>query len=464
MAGGGCEAVPFAAMTADIYPTDRVVQADVVVVGAGPAGAAAAIRLAEAGRQVVVVDKARFPRDKICGDGLTTGALRLLEDLGVDAGAIASWMPVSDIHVGGPKGHTVTFPLPRDRGRYAVVARRIDVDHALVERVRASGATVIEGASITSVDDGPGSVTATFAVSADLEPAGGPTGDEGHAEATARSLTVDARYLIAADGMWSPTRKLVGDAEPGYLGEWHAFRQYFADVGPKARDLWVWFEADLVPGYVWSFPLPDGRANVGFGIQRGGKVATREMKALWPDILARPHIAAVLGPDAVPEDRHQAWPIPARVDRVELARGRVLWVGDAAAATDPMTGEGIGQALLTGVLAADAVLRCAPGISGASHPSPTHGSTPREAAEVRARYEVAVKRELVPDHKMSMLLVRALKHRKGARAAIRVAGLTPWTRRNFARWLFEDEPRAIAVTPRRWHRRFLARDGAYAQR
>ena len=62
---------------------------------------------------------------------------------------------------------------------------------------------------------------------------------------------------------------------------------------------------------------------------------------------------------------------------------------------------------------------------------------------------------------MSLLLVRALKHRKGARAAIRVAGLTRWTRRNFARWLFEDEPRAIALTPRRWHRRFLNRDGAY---
>jgi flavin-dependent dehydrogenase len=188
------------------------------------------------------------------------------------------------------------------------------------------------------------------------------------------------------------------------------------------------------------------------------------MKALWPEILSRPHIADVLGPIAVAEDRHHAWPIPARVDGVELTSGRVMWVGDAAAATDPMTGEGIGQALLTGRLAAEAVLRAAPGMGGSSRPSPLHGSTPREAAEVRHRYERAVKRELVADHKMSLLLVRALRHRKGARAAIRVAGLTPWTRRNFARWLFEDEPRAIALTPRRWHRRFLARDGAYGGR
>jgi geranylgeranyl reductase family protein len=442
-------------------------EADVVVVGAGPGGTAAAIELSRAGRRVVVVDRARFPRDKICGDGLTTGALRLLEDLGVQPGSVGSWQPVHDIHVAGPKGHTVTFPLPRGRGQFAVVARRTDVDHALVEQARRCGATVIEGATVVGVDDGPHAVTVTCSLTA------GPTPDTGaasaadaapppgQAEGPAGELRIRARYLVAADGMWSPTRKLLGAAEPGYLGEWHAFRQYFTHTGPAARDLWVWFEADLVPGYVWCFPLPDGGANVGFGIQRGGKVATREMKALWPDILSRPHIAAVLGPDAEPEGRHQAWPIPARVDQVPLSQGRVLWVGDAAAATDPMTGEGIGQALLSGVLAARAVLAHVPAVHGPRGPSPLRGSHPGEAERVRRRYERSVRQELVADHKMSLLLVRALRHRKGARAAIRVAGLTPWTRRNFARWLFEDEPRAAALTPRRWHRRFLTRDGAY---
>jgi len=67
------------------------------------------------------------------------------------------------------------------------------------------------------------------------------------------------------------------------------------------------------------------------------------MKALWPELLARPHIAEVLGPDATPEDRHHAWPIPARIDDIALSAGRVLWVGDAAAATDPMTGAELGM-------------------------------------------------------------------------------------------------------------------------
>jgi flavin-dependent dehydrogenase len=186
---------------------------------------------------------------------------------------------------------------------------------------------------------------------------------------------------------------------------------------------------------------------VGFGIQRdGGKVArVQDMKALWPEVLARPHVRDVLGPDAEPEAPHKAWPIPARVDSIALTAGRALFVGDAAAATDPMTGEGIGQALLTGILAAQAILEAGP----------------HDAARAVRAYERAVAANLVPDHHMSMLLVRALRHRKGARAAVRIAGTSGWTRRNFGRWLFEDYPRGVILTPSRWRRGIFSGPGAY---
>ncbi|MFO7279313.1 MAG: geranylgeranyl reductase family protein [Thermoanaerobacterales bacterium] len=400
---------------------------DVVVVGAGPAGAAAAITLARAGREVTLVDKARFPRDKICGDGLTTGALRLLEDLGLDPGAVVSWRRVDDIVVRGPSGHQVTFPLPRGQGTYAAVARRADLDAALLERARAAGAKVLDGHACTGVVEG----------------------DEGVTVAVEGAGELEAGFVVAADGMWSPVRKHLGLATPGYRGEWHAFRQYFTGVtGPAASQLIVWFEPDILPGYAWSFPLPDGRANVGFGIQRGGKVArVQEMAAIWPDLLARPHVRAALGPDAQPEAPHRAWPIPARIDRVELTGRRTLFVGDAAAATDPLTGEGIGQALLTGVLAARAIL--------------DHGPA---APAVTAAYVRAARAALLADHRMSMLLIRAVRHRKGVRAGLRLAGATAWTRRNFARWLFEDYPRAMIVTPRRWHRGMFTGPGAFRGR
>jgi len=256
--------------------------------------------------------------------------------------------------------------------------------------------------------------------------------------------SVRATTVVAADGMWSPIRRFLGLSTDDDRGQWHAFRQYVSDVGPAATDLHVWFESDLLPGYAWSFPLPGGRANVGFGILRGGPVAVGDTGQIWGGLMDRPSIRAVLGDHARPEGRRTAWPIPARVDRAVLAHGPVLFVGDAAAATDALTGEGIGQALLTGILAAEA--------------SSAGGST----MEVATAYRRAVRRNLVADHRMSMALQRMLAHPIGASTAVRLADLNPWTRRNFSRWMFEDYPRALLATPRRWGRGALSTSGAYA--
>ena len=169
------------------------------------------------------------------------------------------------------------------------------------------------------------------------------------------------------------------------------------------------------------------------------------MAGIWRELLDRPHIRAVLGDGAEAESPHRAWPIPARIDEAVLTGRRTLFVGDAAAATDPLTGEGIGQALLTGVLAAETIA----------------GEGPDPGAVTDA-YTKAATAALVADHRMSLLLIRAVRHRKGVRAGMRLAGATGWTRRNFARWLFEDYPRAAVVTPRRWHRGVFTGPGAWA--
>jgi geranylgeranyl reductase family protein len=405
-----------------------VLAADVVVIGGGPAGSAAAIGLARAGRDVTLVDRARFPRDKVCGDGITTGALRLLEDLGLQPRRVASWQRVDDVVVRGPAGPEVTFPLPRDGGTYAAVARRADLDTALLDEARVAGVKVLDGHACVGAREHDDRVA---------------IGVEGVGEVT-------GAYAVAADGMWSPTRKHLGLAAPGYRGDWHAFRQYFGGVGPRAaRDLFVWFEPDLLPGYAWSFPLPGGRANVGFGIVRGERVErVQDMAGIWRDLLDRPHIRGVLGEGAEPEAPHRAWPIPASIDEAVLTGRRTLFVGDAAAASDRLTGEGIGQALLSGILAAEAI-------------ASDDGARAEGPGVVTARYRRAVRCALVADHRMSMLLIQAVRHRRGVRAGLRLAGATDWTRRNFARWLFEDYPRAVLATPRRWHRGMFSGPGAY---
>ena len=399
----------------------------VLVVGAGPAGAAAALTLAGAGHPVTVIDRAVFPRDKCCGDGLTTLALRELESLGLSPSAVPNWMTVDSAHLRTPSGRAFDIPLPSE-GVYAAVAPRADLDKTLVDMAIGAGADVRQGWRLESVSQTASDVRVEV-----IDP-----------EGTSRTLVAD--HVIAADGMWSPTRRLLGCTPEGYRGEWNAFRQYVANVtGPAADRLIVWFEPDLLPGYAWSFPLPGGRANIGFGVLREHQRRGRDMAGLWRDLLSRDHIRAALGEGHRLEDRHTAWPIPARVDEMRLSAARVLFTGDAAAATDVMTGEGIGQALLTGRLAAEAILE----------PS---------SAGVTDTYERHVRSHLFADHRMSLRLGKVLASRRGAEFALRTVERSgSWGRAKFARWMFEDEPRALILTPSRWHRRMLRREGAWAR-
>jgi flavin-dependent dehydrogenase len=136
------------------------------------------------------------------------------------------------------------------------------------------------------------------------------------------------------------------------------------------------------------------------------------------------------------------------VDRALLAGlgGRVLFAGDAARATDPMTGEGIGQALESGIAAARSILVAGPGDPGLA----------------AARYTAELAAGLLRDNRLAALLSLQLGSALGARAAVRAAGLSAWTRANFARWMWEDYPRAVLATPHRWRRRMLHPPGAFA--
>ena len=398
---------------------------DVVVAGAGPAGAAAAITLARLGLAVAAVDRATFPRDKCCGDGLTTAALRLLEGLGLDPANVPSWEAVGDVVVVGSGGRQVELQLPDDGAQFAASARRTDLDAALVDVARAAGVEMHEGRAVTGVAEEGGTVRVDLAGGASLSCA----------------------FLVAADGAWSPVRKALGGSA-AYLGDWQAGRQYYAGAGPAAKKLWVWFEPDMVPGYAWSFPLAGGYVNVGYGVIRDSAGKLRgDLKGQRVDLMERPHIAEVLGAGAEAVGQWKAWPIPARIGATQLSAlgGRVLFAGDAARACDPMTGEGIAQALETGQLAARAIAAVGPG-------------DPEAAAR---RYRRQVRWGMAVDDALARALSSVLARPSGSDKALAIAGTSSWTRRNFARWMFEDYPRAAIATPHRWAPRMFSRSGAY---
>lgn len=402
---------------------------DVLIVGGGPAGIATALTLLRHGLRPLVLDKARFPRDKTCGDGLTTSALRQFEALGFDPRVLPSWKQIDKTHWRAPSGHVTTLSVPNDGVRCGVVKRK-ELDAAFLHFSESQGVEVLHETAF-----------ATYT-----------TTDQGVAVTSKDGRTFTAHALVAADGAWSPVRKAMSATTPSLppdtttrLAEIHAFRQYATNVTGIAKDdLWVSFERDLLPGYFWAFPTSDGGANIGFGVYRKANESLAWMNDRWEELLTRPHIVDALGADFQRCDTRKAWPLPARIPRQSLhdPTGRVLFVGDAARAIDPLTGEGIGQALHTGTLAATALA--------------THG--PRGAAST---YRKSVVRGIQIDNSFARMLSNIVAFSAGAELAVRGATWGPQRGRYAIRWVLEDHPRAALLTPWRWRERRRTQGGAF---
>jgi menaquinone-9 beta-reductase len=283
---------------------------DVVVVGGGPAGAAAALAARAAGRSVLILDRADFPRDKVCGDGIAPEALDVLAGLGVDPARLTEGYPaVPRLRLRSPGGATVERAMHRPA---SVVPREV-FDARLLTAALASGAE-FRRHTVRRVDAGPAHVEVDGSFTADV--------------------------VVAADGAESVVRRALGIAPNRPHHTAIAIRGYAPDP-MEAPDVQVIATTEQRwPAYAWSFPLGDGRANVGYGeLVSGG--ATRAgllagLDALLPGV----------EPTALRAHR-----LPLSTGRPRLPDGRVLLAGDAASLINPLTGEGIFYAVLSGALA-----------------------------------------------------------------------------------------------------------------
>jgi flavin-dependent dehydrogenase len=321
----------------------------------------------------------------------------------------------------------------------AAVAPRIELDAALCALARSNGAEILQGATCVGLKQrGDGVIV-------ELQDGQFVRGD----------------FIIAADGARSIVQRSIPqrDAELSLLpfrdfqhrsdhkrdtsslaSEWYAYRGYVTEISSyAATHMCVWFDESLLPGYGWSFPMVGGVANIGCCVRRRAGDPGYLLADAWRATLAHPFLATLTTNAASHVERVRAWPIPSRIGTARLSawEGRVLFVGDAARAADPMSGEGVGQALETGIAAAHAI--------AAYHPS--------NHAVVARVYEHYLSRTLGRDHVMAQLLSNVLSHPLGARAAVRVSGISERSARLVGRWLFEDFPRSIVISPSQWHHR-----------
>jgi len=316
---------------------------DVAVVGAGPAGAVAALVLARAGAKVALVDKAAFPRDKACGDAIGPRGMALLDDLGL-TGVVNAGTRLGDMVVVGPSGRRLRLPCFEgiDYPGYGVAIPRVGFDAWLADRALEAGATAVTGRVEGLVADHDGAARpGHLAVVLD----GG------------RRLGADV--VVGADGSTSRIADAAGLVDGRRVLWGFAVRAYLDEVVALPHIvLWETEPRRVFPGYGWLFPGPDGQANAGLGIgtlsdRRAGSAAVRLLPGFL-EHLRRLGLVADIG-DGLGAGRLGGWLKMGMVGTTPAAGG-VLLAGDAAGLVNPLQGEGIAHAMTSGRLVAEAVL------------------------------------------------------------------------------------------------------------
>ena len=324
--------------------------ADVIVVGAGPAGATTAYHLARSGLDVLLLEKSAFPREKVCGDGLTPRAVKQLVEMGIDVSESAGWLHNRGLRIiGGGVRLELDWPELASFPDYGLVRKRADFDELLARQAEKAGARLYERANVTGpvLDDRTGRITGVTA----------KLGEE------KRPVVFTAPVVVAADGNSTRLSLSMGlhRREDRPMGV--AYRTYF--TSPRHQDDYLesWLELwdrrggqeTLMPGYGWIFGMGDGTSNVGLGVLNTtssfGEIDYRELLRTWcanmpaewgctPENMTEPIRGAAL-PMAFNRQPH-------------YTRGLLL-VGDAGGMVNPFNGEGIAYAMESGKIAAEVV-------------------------------------------------------------------------------------------------------------
>lgn len=311
--------------------------ADIMVIGAGPGGSAVSYFLSKAGLKVILLDKARFPRDKTCGDGIPPRGLQVLNEMGVLKHINEAGYRLDVVKVTSPSGKHTELPIPQmPHGlSYALIVPRMKLDHMLLEHALGAGAVFHEGVHVSQVQSESDEVTAK----------------------SENGTTWRAKMVVIATGASSALLRnihILSNTPQSAV----AARAYFENIPNLEPKFHFVFSKAVLPGYGWVFPVSDSLANIGVGFT----IASRRRKgASSPVPVFNQFVASPLMRDLL-NGAQQVGPIksfPLRMDFLTAPTygERILLVGEAAGLVNPLTGDGIDYALETGKIAAEHIQR-----------------------------------------------------------------------------------------------------------
>jgi geranylgeranyl reductase family protein len=310
---------------------------DVVVIGAGPGGSATAYYLARRGLRVLLLDKALFPRDKTCGDGLTPRALAVLDDMGLLERVARAGCRINGAEIYAPNGLSVSAPVSAHDPRYAymLVVPRVKLDDILRQHALSAGATFEGRVHVTNVASTPDGVLVT-------------------AQRNGETLTFAGRAAVVSTGANMRLLLNMGllQAPPPTMT---AARAYYDNLNVLSDRIQLRFDGVPLPGYGWVFPTAPGQANVGAGYFAAERAATHRLPSpqeAFDAFVHRSHLSGVFG------KARRLTPVkgfPLRIDFLSAPTfaGRTLLVGEAIGLVNPLSGEGIDYALESGRIAAE---------------------------------------------------------------------------------------------------------------
>lgn len=309
--------------------------ADVLVIGAGPAGSAAAITLARQGLDVLLIDRQVFPRDKVCGDALIPDALHALSSLGLSERVQAGARAVRGLCITAPGGRTVVL-----RGECACLPRRA-LDEMLRSAALDAGARFLAPARARAPLLEGGAVTGAV-----VEGSGG------------RRETVRARWTVLASGASADVLRdfgVITRLRPSAIAA-RLYVRVSAALAAEYPQLMFWFGRALVPGYGWVFPGPGNVFNIGVAtVDVTGRSAGRNLRVRLEHFLDAFEPARRLHAEALTTTRLAGAPLRTSLEGARLALPGLLVAGEAAGTTYAASGEGIGKALETGMMAGEAI-------------------------------------------------------------------------------------------------------------